>query len=183
MDKILRYMSDLEANNNREWYQANKERYREANAEFERLIQKLIDSIGKTDGGMLYGINVSPLTLQQFSAVGATLLTCAILTLSLIFTGCAVFLLNTAASRKFGIAVGGLLAFLPFLGGGMWSSPSSWWFMPTTWVNNYVMLQSGFMRYPPYWYAFTVLIAGSLCLAAGAYRVFRNRPIEVLPQL
>ena len=35
---ILEYLTDLAQNNNREWYHANKERYKQANAEFERLV-------------------------------------------------------------------------------------------------------------------------------------------------
>jgi len=56
MNKILQYLSDLGMNNNREWYQANKKQYQEANAEFERLIQNLIDSIGKTDVSIVHNI-------------------------------------------------------------------------------------------------------------------------------
>jgi uncharacterized protein (TIGR02453 family) len=56
MKKILRYLSDLEANNNREWYHANKERYQEANAAFEHLVGRLIVSIGKVDNSVILNI-------------------------------------------------------------------------------------------------------------------------------
>lgn len=50
---ILEYLSALEMNNNREWYHANKDDYKKANAEFEQLIQMLILEIGKTDSSIL----------------------------------------------------------------------------------------------------------------------------------
>lgn len=50
---ILEYLSDLEAHNDREWYHANKDKYKEANQEFEALIQSLIFEIGKTDSSIL----------------------------------------------------------------------------------------------------------------------------------
>jgi uncharacterized protein (TIGR02453 family) len=49
MEKIFKYLSGLESNNNREWYRANKQQYQEASAEFESLIQELLFSIGKVD--------------------------------------------------------------------------------------------------------------------------------------
>jgi uncharacterized protein (TIGR02453 family) len=49
MNNMLRYLSDLENNNNREWYRANKNLHQAANAEFERMIEKLIVAIGKFD--------------------------------------------------------------------------------------------------------------------------------------
>jgi uncharacterized protein (TIGR02453 family) len=56
MNNILKYLSELENNNNREWYHANKNRYQAANAEFEQLIEKLIISIGKFDDTIKYHI-------------------------------------------------------------------------------------------------------------------------------
>jgi hypothetical protein len=53
MKRILQYLSGLEANNNREWYNAHKEQYQEANAEFERLIGQLINSIGNFDSSVI----------------------------------------------------------------------------------------------------------------------------------
>ena len=50
---ILNYLSDLNENNNREWYHANKDDYKKANAEFEKLLQELILEIGKFDSSVL----------------------------------------------------------------------------------------------------------------------------------
>lgn len=51
---IIEYLSELSANNNREWYHANKEDYKKANAEFEGLLQALIWEIGKFDSSILH---------------------------------------------------------------------------------------------------------------------------------
>lgn len=51
---ILKYLTDLNENNNREWYHAHKGEYKEANAEFETLVQSLIFSIGKFDSSVLH---------------------------------------------------------------------------------------------------------------------------------
>lgn len=51
---ILDYLSALNANNNREWYHANKEEYRRANTEFEALLRALILEIGKFDSSILH---------------------------------------------------------------------------------------------------------------------------------
>jgi len=53
MNDILEYLADLAQNNNSEWYHANKERYKKANAGFEAVIGKLISAIGKFDGGVI----------------------------------------------------------------------------------------------------------------------------------
>jgi uncharacterized protein (TIGR02453 family) len=49
MKNALKYLADLEANNNREWYHANKERRQVANAEFEQLVEELIIAISGFD--------------------------------------------------------------------------------------------------------------------------------------
>ena len=49
LNGILEYLSDLAQNNNREWYHANKERYKKANIEFERFIGELITAVGEFD--------------------------------------------------------------------------------------------------------------------------------------
>lgn len=51
---ILSYLSDLNENNNREWYHAHKAEYQAANAEFEELIQALILRIGEFDSSVLH---------------------------------------------------------------------------------------------------------------------------------
>lgn len=50
MDRILLdFLKDLKANNNREWFQANKSRYDQARKEFENFIDKLIPGIRSFD--------------------------------------------------------------------------------------------------------------------------------------
>ena len=44
---ILHYLSDLKANNNREWYHAHKKEKMEAMKEFENLVQDLMIIIQK----------------------------------------------------------------------------------------------------------------------------------------
>ena len=51
---IIDYLSALDKNNNREWYHANKDDFKKANAEFEKLLQALILEIGKFDGSILH---------------------------------------------------------------------------------------------------------------------------------
>jgi uncharacterized protein (TIGR02453 family) len=53
MLNALEYLTELKDNNNREWYHANKKQFQDANAEFEKLIQELIFSIGEFDGEVL----------------------------------------------------------------------------------------------------------------------------------
>lgn len=50
---ILDYLSELQNNNNREWYHANKEAYKEASGEFLAVIESLIYEIGKYDPSVL----------------------------------------------------------------------------------------------------------------------------------
>lgn len=51
---ILNYLSNLNENNNREWYHAHKAEYKAANAEFEELVQALILRIGEFDSSVLH---------------------------------------------------------------------------------------------------------------------------------
>ena len=60
---IMDYLSALSSNNNREWYHANKEDYKNANAEFESLVQSLILEIGKFDESVLHN-NPNDLTFK-----------------------------------------------------------------------------------------------------------------------
>lgn len=53
MPKILAYLSDLEANNDRDWYHAHKDEYKKANAAFEDLTQALLFEIGTQDDRVL----------------------------------------------------------------------------------------------------------------------------------
>lgn len=52
--KILTYLGNLSANNNREWHHAHKQEYKEANEQFEALIRELIIGIGAFDPGILH---------------------------------------------------------------------------------------------------------------------------------
>ena len=56
MKCVLEYLADLSQNNNREWYHANKARYQQSNAEFERFIGELIAAIGDFDSGVLHNV-------------------------------------------------------------------------------------------------------------------------------
>lgn len=51
---IMDYLTALDRNNNREWYHANKDDYKTANAEFEKLLQALLLEIGKFDSSILH---------------------------------------------------------------------------------------------------------------------------------
>ena len=63
MNTILEYLADLEKNNNREWYHANKERLQQADAEFEHMIGELIAIIGEFDSGVIHN-NPKDLTFK-----------------------------------------------------------------------------------------------------------------------
>ncbi len=60
---IMDYLSALSMNNSREWYHANKEEYKKANAEFEGLLQSLMLEIGKFDSSILHN-NPKDLTFK-----------------------------------------------------------------------------------------------------------------------
>lgn len=51
---ILNYLTELSDHNEREWYHAHKAEQKEANAEFELLLQELILRIGAFDGSILH---------------------------------------------------------------------------------------------------------------------------------
>lgn len=50
--KILSFLSDIAANNNREWYQEHKKEYLDARAAFEDGVAKAIEAIGKFDASI-----------------------------------------------------------------------------------------------------------------------------------
>jgi uncharacterized protein (TIGR02453 family) len=56
MSSIFEYLTDLEQNNCREWYHANKDRYQKANADFERFIEELIIAIGEFDSSIIHNV-------------------------------------------------------------------------------------------------------------------------------
>lgn len=60
---IIDYLTALNMNNNREWYHANKDDYKKANAEFEELLQALMLEIGKFDSSILHN-NPKDLTFK-----------------------------------------------------------------------------------------------------------------------
>lgn len=51
--KILTYLKELQENNNREFYHAHKNQYKEADMEFKSLIGNLMEELGKTDSRIL----------------------------------------------------------------------------------------------------------------------------------
>lgn len=54
VQKMLDFLSRLEANNEREWYHAHKAELSAAKGTFEELVQALILKIGEFDGGVLF---------------------------------------------------------------------------------------------------------------------------------
>ncbi|MDE6905983.1 MAG: DUF2461 domain-containing protein [Lachnospiraceae bacterium] len=60
---IIDYLSALSMNNNREFYHANKDDFKNANAEFEELLQTLMLEIGKFDSSILHN-NPKDLTFK-----------------------------------------------------------------------------------------------------------------------
>lgn len=54
LSTILKYLTDLSENNNREWYHAHKAEYQAANIEFEAFLQTLIFRIGEFDSSVLH---------------------------------------------------------------------------------------------------------------------------------
>jgi len=74
LKKVLEYLTDLTNNNDREWYHANKERYKQANTEFEHFISDLIIAIGEFDNSIHFaafkkhiGIYSGDLTQSPFN--------------------------------------------------------------------------------------------------------------------
>ena len=53
---ILQYLSELSANNNREWYHEHKKENKAAVEQFEQLVRELIDGIGTFDESVLHNI-------------------------------------------------------------------------------------------------------------------------------
>ncbi len=51
---ILHYLSALNENNDREWFHAHKEEYREANAQFEEFLQALVCKLGGIDESIVH---------------------------------------------------------------------------------------------------------------------------------
>ncbi len=53
IEGILSFLSDLKANNNREWFGENKERYQAVKNEVERMTQSLINRVAEFDEGVV----------------------------------------------------------------------------------------------------------------------------------
>ena len=49
MKEILDFLAELSQNNNREWFNANKEKYLQVREKFEAFAQQLIEKIGSWD--------------------------------------------------------------------------------------------------------------------------------------
>ena len=54
MREVYRFLEELRQNNNREWFNANKEWYLAVKAEHEAFINRLIPALAKVDGEGLY---------------------------------------------------------------------------------------------------------------------------------
>jgi uncharacterized protein (TIGR02453 family) len=53
-ETVITFLRDLEKNNNREWFQANKRRYEESKADFENFIDALIPEIARFDPSITF---------------------------------------------------------------------------------------------------------------------------------
>lgn len=51
---VLKFLKDLQKNNNREWFNASKKRYEEAKAEFDRFVNALIQEIANFDASLRF---------------------------------------------------------------------------------------------------------------------------------
>lgn len=59
MEKIFRFLSDIAIHNDREWFHAHRHLYEEAQAEFVRVVETMIDHIGRFDSEVI-GLPVNP---------------------------------------------------------------------------------------------------------------------------
>ena len=67
MNTILSFLRNLEANNNKPWFDAHKNEYQEARAHFNAIVEKLIEDIELGGGdfdGIIKGLHPS-LSLDQ----------------------------------------------------------------------------------------------------------------------
>ncbi len=64
MEKIFRFLSDIAIHNDREWFHAHRHLYEEAQAEFVRIVETMIDHIGRFDSEVI-GLPVKS-TLYRF---------------------------------------------------------------------------------------------------------------------
>ena len=59
MQEILDFLRELEKNNNREWFNTNKERYQEVLKKWYAFCEELITEIGRFDA------DIAPLTIKD----------------------------------------------------------------------------------------------------------------------
>lgn len=62
-DRIMPFLNDLVFNNNIEWMHQNKARYQEARAQFETLLQAVIDGVARFDGSVA-NLQARPLIMR-----------------------------------------------------------------------------------------------------------------------
>ena len=48
----IKFLTDLKKNNDKSWFEANRDKYESAKADFESFVQGLIDKLGKNDPGI-----------------------------------------------------------------------------------------------------------------------------------
>jgi uncharacterized protein (TIGR02453 family) len=68
LQDILKFLKDLSKNNNRDWFEKNKERYLEAKQGFEDLVTELLKEFTKFDSG-LAGLNPKKLPFRIYRDV------------------------------------------------------------------------------------------------------------------
>ena len=64
MSLMMEYLQELQKNNNREWFQNHKELRKAAEAEFEELLQELMERIACFDPSII-GFSPKELTFKQ----------------------------------------------------------------------------------------------------------------------
>ena len=65
MQELLLFLSDLHDNNNREWFEANKQRYRQALATHQANVARLIELIARFDPAV-EGLSVAESTYRIY---------------------------------------------------------------------------------------------------------------------
>lgn len=65
MEKTLSFLTDLKLNNNREWFEQNRQRYKEVQEEFNSFTEKLIDGITLFDPSVK-GVSVKECTYRIY---------------------------------------------------------------------------------------------------------------------
>lgn len=65
MEKTLSFLTDLKLNNNREWFEQNRQRYKEVQEEFNSYTEKLIDGITLFDPSVK-GVSVKECTYRIY---------------------------------------------------------------------------------------------------------------------